>query len=311
MLPSRGSARTGAVAALLFCGCGPAWIASAAASAAEQHGAGEEAWIQLFNGRDLTGWTPKIAGHELGDNYADTFRVQDGVLTVSYDGYQRFDSRFGHLFYHAPFSYYRLVIEYRFIGEQAPGDPGDWAVRNSGVMIHAQHPATMGLDQSFPVSIEAQFLGGLGDGVARPTANVCTPGTEIVHAGRIHSQHCLSSSSATHDGDGWVQVEVTALGAGQITHRVDGETVLTYALPQIGGEGSEGLAEHRGQLLDGGYIALQSESHPIQFRKVELLDLQGCMDPEASSYRPCYLKSQPEACTYAIGRQAEDNHRER
>ena len=44
-------------------------------------------WIQLFNGKDLTGWTPKIRYHDLGDNFGDTFRVEDGLLKVSYDQY--------------------------------------------------------------------------------------------------------------------------------------------------------------------------------------------------------------------------------
>lgn len=259
-------------------------------------------WIRLFNGVDLTGWTPKIAGHALGDNYADTFRVEDGVLKVSYDGYEEFGQRFGHLFYERPFSYYRLVVEYRFVGEQAPGHPGAWAARNSGVMVHAQHPAGMAREQSFPVSIEAQFLGGLGDGAPRPTANVCTPGTHIVHEDRIHPHHCLGSGSATYDGDGWVTVEMVVLGAARLTHRVSGRTVLEYTLPQIGGDGAELIADElQGTLLEGGYLALQSESHPVEFRRVELLELEGCRDPAATSYRSYFVKSRPEACVYAGG----------
>src|SRR5262245_18725149 len=80
-----------------------------------------EDWVALFNGRDLKGWTPKITKHALGDNYANTFRVEDGVLKVSYSGYERFGGRFGHLFYEQPFSYYRLRIEHRFVGDPAPG----------------------------------------------------------------------------------------------------------------------------------------------------------------------------------------------
>lgn len=257
-----------------------------------------QAWISLFNGRDLAGWTPKITGHPLGENYADTFRVRDGRLVVSYDGYRRFENRFGHLFYETSYSYYRLRVEYRFLGEQAPAGPGDWAVRNSGVMLHAQPPDTMTLHQSFPLSVEAQFLGGLGDGQPRPTANVCTPGTEVVFGGRLHPEHCLNASAPTIDGDAWVTVEVEVLGAGQVTHMVNGETVLVYALPQIGGPGAESLARRRGELLEGGYLALQSESHPIEFRRVELLDLEGCLDPASSSYRPYFVKSRPEACAY-------------
>lgn len=260
-----------------------------------------EDWISLFNGRDLTGWTPKITQHALGENYASTFRVEDGLLKVRYDGYDRFDNQFGHLFHETAYSYYRLRLEYRFVGEQARHGPGAWAMRNSGVMFHAQNPRTMQRDQDFPISIEAQFLGGLGDGEPRPTLNVCTPGTEIVREGALYPKHCLNSASKTVDGDGWVRAELLVLGGALISHRVNGETVLEYALPQIGGgavRGFDPAAKPDGRLLDGGYIALQSESHPIDFRNIQLLNLAGCMDRKARNYKSYYVKSEPEKCEY-------------
>jgi hypothetical protein len=262
----------------------------------------DEEWIPLFNGRDLSGWTPKLTHHKLGDNYANTFRVADGAIRVSYDDYQAFEGRFGHLFYEKPFSYYRLVIEYRFIGVQAPQGPGAWALRNSGVMVHSQDPRTMTLAQNFPISIEAQFLGGLGDGKARPTLNVCTPGTEVIHDGALLPTHCLDSASATYDGDQWVRAELLVLGSERIAHIIDGRTVLEYSKPQYGGGAVnefEAAAKPDGQLIEGGYIALQSESHPIEFRKVELLDLAGCMDRKASNYKSYYVKSVPGQCVHA------------
>lgn len=261
-----------------------------------------EDWIELFNGRDLSGWTPKISQHALGENFADTFRVQDGVLQVRYDKYQDFSKQFGHLFYKTPYSYYRLVIEYRFVGEQAKGNPGAWAFRNSGVMVHSQDPKTITRDQDFPISIEAQFLGGKSDGSARSTMNVCTPGTEIVVNGSIYPDHCLNSASRTFDGDQWVRAELLVLGAGQITHFANGEQVLEYALPQFGGgavHSHDPAAQPAGKLIEGGYLSLQSESHPIDFRKVSLLNLAGCMDPKASNHRSYYVKSEPAACQYA------------
>lgn len=261
---------------------------------------GEE-WLQLFNGRDLTGWTPKITKHALGENFANTFRVENGVLQVRYDQYSTFDNQFGHLFYQHPYSYYRLVVEYRFVGDQAQGPPGVWALRNSGVMLHSQDPRTMPRDQTFPISIEAQFLGGLGDGKPRPTLNVCTPGTEIVYNGSIYPEHCLSSSSPTFDGDQWVRAEMIVLGAAQITHLVNGEKVMEYALPQFGGgdvRNHDPAAKPDGKLIEGGYLSLQSESHPVDFRKVELLNLVGCMDRAAANYKRYYVKSDPAACKY-------------
>lgn len=273
-----------------------------AGGAAAETSADKEEWVALFNGRGLDGWTPKITGHALGDNFANTFRVEDGLLKVRYDRYESFDGKFGHLFYKDPFSHYRLRVEYRFVGEQAPEGPGNWALRNSGAMLHSPHPRTMRRDQDFPISIEVQFLGGLSDGKARPTMNLCTPGTEVVYEGALHPEHCLNSASKTFDGDQWVRAEMLVLGSGQITHFVDGEEVLEYALPQFGGGGVSNfdpVAKPDGQLIEGGYISLQSESHPIDFRKVELLNLAGCMDRSANNYKRYYVKSVPGSCTYA------------
>jgi len=231
----------------------------------------EPEWTALFNGEDLTGWTPKIRGQGLGEDPARTFRVEDGLLTVGYDGYGDFADQFGHLFYDAPFSHYRLLVEYRFVGEQAQGGPA-WAFKNSGVMLHSQPPETMEEDQDFPISLEAQFLGGNGTD-ERPTANLCTPGTHVHMGGALVEQHCTESSSATYHSDEWVTVEVVVDGDASITHIVNGDTVITYAQPVIGGgvvSGFDPEAKPDGAPLTGGYIALQSESHPIQFRQVLL-----------------------------------------
>jgi hypothetical protein len=231
-------------------------------------------WIQLFNGKDLSGWTPKVRYSELGDNYGDTFRVEGGVLKVAYDKYDKFGERFGHLFYKEPFSNYLLRIEYRFVGEQCPGGPG-WAVRNSGVMLHGESPATMGKDQDFPASIEVQVLGGSGRG-SRTTANLCTPGTNVVMDEKLVTRHCTNSTSETYHGDQWVTVEIEVRGSEVIRHKIGGKTVLEYNQPQLDerdGHAKELAAKAGGVMLSGGTISLQSESHPIEFRKVELLKL--------------------------------------
>ncbi len=262
----------------------------------------DEDWIQLFNGRDLTGWTPKLTHHELGDNHAQTFRVEDGLLKVRYDRYtDGFKTRFGHLFYEKPYSYYRLRVEYRFVGEQAAQGPGDWAIRNSGIMFHSQAPQTMPREQTFPISIEAQFLGGLSDGKARPTANMCSPGMEVVVNGSLYPNHCMESASKTYDGDQWVSMELIVLGGAHITHLVNGEKVIEYSLPQIGGgvvANFDPKAKPDGDLVSGGYIAVQSESHPLDVRKIELLDLEGCMDSKAKNYRKYFVRSNPKRCKY-------------
>ena len=250
----------------------------AAPAPADQDGdeaAAEREWIPLFNGKDLDGWTPKIAGHEPGVNFGDTFRVEDGLLKVRYDRYERFDGRFGHLFFETPFSRYRLRVEYRFVGEQCPGGPG-WAFRNSGVMVHGQTPESMALDQGFPVSIEVQLLGGRAGG-ERATANLCTPGTHVVMEGELVRRHCTASRSKTYRGDRWVTVEIEVRGGEVIRHRVEGEVVLEYSAPRLDPDDPDArrrLAAGVERMLTGGTISLQSESHPIDFRRVELLPLE-------------------------------------
>jgi Domain of Unknown Function (DUF1080) len=171
-----------------------------AAAALAQNDANRKEWIQLFNGKNLDGWVIKISGYPVGENYGNTFRVENGVLKVSYDQYRDFGNRFGHIFYRKrKFSHYIVGAEYRFVGEQVKGGP-DWAFRNNGIMFHCQAPETMAKDQDFPVSIEAQLLGG-GNTGERSTANVCTPGTEIFRNREMVKSHCFNSSSQTYRGD--------------------------------------------------------------------------------------------------------------
>lgn len=226
-------------------------------------------WKQLFNGKNLKGWEPKIRNHDFKENYANTFRVQNGNIEVRYDQYSgNFSEQFGHLFYNKPFSHYLIGVEYRFVGEQLKDGPG-WAYRNSGIMIHGQDPATMKKDQDFPNSIEVQLLGGAGNG-DRSTANLCTPGTQFVKNGKVIKNHCIESSSKTFNGDQWVRVEVLVLGDSLIVHYVNGEEVLRYERPQLDPVGNA----EEGELIKGGSISLQSESHPVDFRKVEIINLE-------------------------------------
>ena len=125
-------------------------------------------WVELFNGRNLEGWTPKIKGYPLGVDERETFRVENGLLKVRYDGYSAFDNQFGHLFFSTPISKYDMLVEYRFVGRQLEGGP-EWAERNSGVMIHSQSPQSMQIEQDFPDSLEVQFLGA--SSLTNPTSH--------------------------------------------------------------------------------------------------------------------------------------------
>jgi hypothetical protein len=257
-------------------------------------------WIQLFNGKDLAGWTPKFARYALGENPFDTVRVDNGVLQIRYDKWTTFDNQFGHVFYKDPYSYYLIAAEYRFVGEQVPNGPA-WARRNNGLMLQSPAPETMLKDQDFPISLEMQLLGGLGDAKPRTTANLCTPGTHVVMGGVLRTEHCIPSTSKTYDGDQWVRVEVLVHGDELVRHMVEGQVVLEYTRPQIGG-GNVAPVDPKvkvdGTPLTRGYISIQAETAPIDFRKIELLDLEGCMDPKASNFKSYVVKPRAGGCKY-------------
>ena len=268
---------------LIFC-CALALNACTQRTEATQPSANESSssvsdsshWIHLFDGKDLDGWIVKIHHHEVGDNYGDTFRAEDNMIKVRYDEYGDFNEQFGHLYYEQPYSHFHLKLEYRFVGELQRGAP-EYTLLNSGVMFHSQDPRTMPKEQNWPVSVEMQLLAGLGDGQPRPTGNMCSPGTDVVYEGQLTSQHCINSSSDTYEGNQWVRAELIVLGDSLITHIINGDTVLRYSHPQVHHTGvvlgDDTTLMKDGTPLQDGYIALQSEGQPIDFRNIELLDL--------------------------------------
>lgn len=257
-------------------------------------------WQKLFNGKNLDGWDIKIRGYDLNDNFGNTFSVKKGKIVVNYDAYDTFDQRYGHIFYKEPFSYYLIRVKYRFVGEQANGGEG-WAFMNSGVMLHGQPAETMGKDQDFPISIEAQLLGQKKGGPERTNCNMCSPGTHVVYEGKLERRHCVNSNSETNYGKKWVTAEILVLGDSLIRHYVNGKQVMEYSQPQIGGgnvSGHDPVVKEDGKMLTSGSISLQSESHPIEFKKVEILDLVGCTDPNAKNYRSYFVKTDNSRCKY-------------
>lgn len=234
-----------------------------------------ENWVSLFNGKDLTDWVVKINGFELNNNFNNTFRVENEAIKVSYDKYDTFTNQFGHLFYKTPFSNYKLKLEYRFVGQQANGGES-WATKNSGIMIHSQSPESMLVNQGFPLSLEVQLLGGVNPDEKRPSGNLCTPATHVIMDGELITEHCIPADCKTYYGEEWITAEVL-VNNDSITHFIDDIPVISYTHPTIGGEfldsTSEEIQAKEGQHLTSGYISLQSESHPIEFRNIEILEL--------------------------------------
>ncbi len=243
-------------------------------------------WITLFNGKDLKDWDIKIAGYPLNENFGNTFRVEDSLLKVSYDQYNdSLKGRYGHIFYKKKFSAYLLVAEYRFYGHQVADGEG-WAYMNNGLMLHCQSPKSMRKDQDYPISIECQLLGS-DSSHTRTNANVCTPGTDVLIDGEKIASHCYDSHSDPSPGRQWTHVEALVLGDSVIKQIVNSDTVLTYTHPTIGGgavHDYDPKVKVDGTPLKEGYIALQSESFPTEFRMVKLFNLEPYVnDPEKLS----------------------------
>ena len=229
-------------------------------------------WMPIFDGKSLDGWTPKFAGYDLGVNYKNTFRVQDGYLTTNYDQYDAFNFEFGHLFYKTPYSHYKLRATYRFLDQQLPGYRNAW--KNNGFMIHTQPPESMSKPQRFPASIEVQLLGANADTDVRTTANTCTPNAHVSIDGEQITKHCIKSSSKTYRGDQWVTVEIEVLGDDSIKHWINGELVMEYS-DTVLDEKSQHLAQYYGGAeMKSGYIAIQAENSTVQFKSIELMPLK-------------------------------------
>lgn len=260
-----------------------------------------ENWNVIFNGKDLEGWTTKVHHYEVGDNYGDTFRAEEGIIKVRYDKYDgAYNDRFAHLYFDEPYSYFHLSLEYRFIGKMHLGAPV-FVEKNSGVMFHSQDPRTMLKEQNWPISVEMQFLGGIKEGEPRPTGNMCSPGTDVVYNGKIDDRHCIKSSSETFYGDQWIKADLIVYGDSIVRHFINDKKVLEYTKPQIGGgvvEGYDPDFKKDGMLLNEGFIALQSEGQPVDFRNIKIKNLKGCMDPKAKNYRPYFIKSNTALCIY-------------
>ena len=266
---------------------------------AEKNDPTKEEWISLFDGTNLADWTPKFAGHELGVNYKNRFVLQDSLLSVRYAEKDTFKGNFGHLYYKEKFSYYRLKATYRFVGEQQVNGPG-WAFRNNGLMLHCQDPKSLGLEQDFPISLEMQLLGGNGTD-ERHNANLCTPGTNVVMNDSLFTPHCVNSTSNTYHGDQWVEAEVLVLGDSLIQYILENKVVMEYKKPTMGGGEISGYLESvykEGNPIADGYISIQAETHPIDFKSIELLNLCGCTDPKAKNYKSYYVKADTSSCVY-------------
>lgn len=229
-------------------------------------------WKSLFNGKNLDGWQMKITGYPLGENYGNTFRVEEGILSTRYNQYDSFRSRFGALYFNKKFTNYRLKVEYRFVGELTPGAPM-WGFRDGGIQYQGQPPETITLTQSFPVCLEYNLHGGNGKD-DRPVGEICANGMFVEINGKRNATYCTPAFvKRTFHGDQWVTAEIEVRDS-VITHYVNGEEILRYKNPRYNAAHAIGKAfivNGNDRVVDG-YISLQSNSHPMDFRKVEIME---------------------------------------
>ena len=186
----------------------------------------------------------------MGENFGNTLRVEDNILKIRYDAYgQDFNDRFGTVYFDKYLTNYRLKVEYRFVGETAPGAP-TWGYRDSGIQFYGQPPASQKLDDAFPSGMFIEYMG-------ERNTTTCIP----AEVGR------------TFHGDQWVTAEIEVKN-GKITHYVNGVEILSYANPTYNpaNETAKMLMDDENTKVKGGYVSLQSNSHPIDFRKIELLE---------------------------------------
>ncbi len=259
----------------------------------------KEEWISLFNGKNLDGWTVKINGSPMNENTHTTFYAEDGILKVSYDGYEKFDMQFGHIFTNTAYSHYIIRVDYKFLGA-VMADAPHYTKLNSGVMLHAQSPQSMRIDQGFPVSLEGQFLAE-GATAGTQTGNAVTPGTHIEIDGKLTKEHIIDSNSKLFPVDTWVSFEAEVHGNEEIIYRVNGKEVIRFAHPQLDNTDNDAiklLAAGASKYVSQGFIALQAEAQPIWFKNIELLDLCGCKDPKAKNYKTYYVKTDNSKCIY-------------
>lgn len=230
-------------------------------------------WVTLFNGKNLNGWKPKFAGYEPGDNYNNTFRVANGILSTRYDKYDSFSNKFGALYFDKKFTNYRLKVEYRFIGETWTKGGPSWGYKDGGIQYHCQSPYTMAKDQQFPVCLEYNLHGGNGK-EERPTGEICVPGITVEINGKRNESFCtLPTVKKTFTGEEWITAEVEVRD-GKVTHYLNGEEILHFENPRYDPKHAvaKTLIVNNDDAVRSGYISLQSNSHPMDFRKIEILE---------------------------------------
>jgi hypothetical protein len=229
-------------------------------------GADPEGWVKIFNGTDLTGWVPLIHKSAYNVDTYKTFRADPvtHVIKVTYEDYPdgSFDERCGVLYYNKFLTSYRVRLTYRFLEPQAK-NPVGWGKNNSGLMLFGLDPSKVTGDPMFPPLIEVQLLGTPSSG--GPTSpNICTPGG-ITLAKQTGICGDNSTKVPAPPAADWtsVEAEVHVNGDSKIFQYPEKtKPVVTISGPS-----------YQGKPVTGGYLSIQSESQPVEFKDIELIEL--------------------------------------
>jgi len=237
-----------------------------------------DGWVNLFNGKDLTGWTPLIHLSKVGVNTDSTFRpdLENNGIRVSYDkltgSFGGDQCKCGLLYYNKPLTNYRIRVTYRFFDPTVSNAPS-WGKNNSGLMIFGIDPTKVTGDPIYPPIIEIQIL-GTPSGGGSTNANECemrqfvNPTVTATHTGT-----CGNNKDSKAPGSGktapaagvWTTLEadVHITGDTKVYQWPDTtNAVLIMSKPMYGT-----------QAVTSGYLAIQSEGQPIVFKDILLKEL--------------------------------------
>ena len=120
-------------------------------------------------------------------------------------------------------------------------------------------------EQDWPISVEMQFLAGLGDGNPRPTGNMCSPGTNIFYNGQLDTRHCINATGRALPKDAWVRAEVLVLGDSIVKHIINGDTVLVYDDTTFGRQRQFSVPDNETADLQDEIKAWLGSGHPIWY----------------------------------------------
>jgi hypothetical protein len=242
--------------------------------------AADERWIQLFNGKDLKGWSTFLQKQNKNEDPSKVFQVQNGAIHVYGNRSAGTVVPAGYLASDAEFANYHLRLEYKWGAKKFA--PRDKQRRDAGLLYHVTAP-----DVIWPRCIECQIqendtgdcftVRGTQLSASIEMENIETPGgfkllPRYKPEDRGGKQQTVGEGgiarivkSSIHERDGWNMVELIIRGCDDTVHIVNGHTVFNGSdLRQLNAKNKSW------EPLTHGRIALQAEFAEVFYRNVEI-----------------------------------------